>query len=82
MEGTIGQRLNPSEFITLEFLALFVKKKDEALRLCVDYWPLNTVIIKNMYPLPHIDILFHQLVSAKVFSKIDIHSDYHQIKSI
>jgi hypothetical protein len=32
--------------------ALFVKKKDEALRLCVDYRPLNAVTIKNKYPLP------------------------------
>jgi hypothetical protein len=46
----------------------------------VDYQPLNAVTVKNKYPLPHIDILFDQLVSAKVFSKIDLHSGYHQIK--
>jgi hypothetical protein len=60
--------------------ALFVKKKDEALRLCVDYRPLNAVTIKSKYPLPRIDILFYQLVGAQVFSKIDLHSGYHQIK--
>jgi hypothetical protein len=60
--------------------ALFVKKKDQSLRLCVDYRPLNAVTIKNMYSLPHIDILFDQLVSAKDFSKVDLHSDYHRIK--
>jgi hypothetical protein len=60
--------------------ALFVKKKDESLRLCVDYHPLNAVTIKNKYPLPRIDVLFYQLVGAKVFSKIDLHSSYHQIK--
>jgi hypothetical protein len=43
---------------------LFVKKKDEALRLCVDYRPLNAVTIKNKYPLPRIDILFDQLAGA------------------
>jgi hypothetical protein len=42
-------------------LALFVKKKDETLRLCVDYRPLNVVTIQNKYPLPCIDILFDQL---------------------
>jgi hypothetical protein len=31
---------------------LFVKKKDESLRMCVDYRPLNAVTIKNKYPLP------------------------------
>jgi hypothetical protein len=60
--------------------ALFVKKKDESLRLCVDYRPLNAVTIKNKYPLPHIDVLFDQLVRAKVFSKVDLRSSYHQIK--
>jgi hypothetical protein len=59
---------------------LFVKKKDQSLRLCVDYRPLNAVTIKNKYPLSHIDILFDQLAGAKVFSKIDLRSGYHQIK--
>jgi hypothetical protein len=60
--------------------ALFVKKKGQSLRLCVDYRPLNAVTVKNKYPLPRIDILFHQLVDARVFSKVDLHSSYHQIK--
>jgi hypothetical protein len=46
----------------------------------VDYHPLNAVTIKNKYPLPRIDILFDQLAGAQVFYKIDLRSDYHQIK--
>jgi hypothetical protein len=56
---------------------LFVKKKDQSLRLCVDYRPLNAVTIKNKYPLPRIDILFYQLAGAKVFSKVDIRLGYY-----
>jgi hypothetical protein len=39
---------------------LFMEKKDKELRLCVNYHPLNVVTIKNMYPLPRIDIVFDQ----------------------
>jgi hypothetical protein len=60
--------------------AIFVKKKDQSLRMCVDYRPLNAITVKNKYPPPCIDILFDQLSKAKVFSKIDLRSGYHQIK--
>ena len=60
--------------------ALFVKKKDGSLQMCVDYRPLNEVTIKNKYPLPRIDILFDQLSGARYFSKIDLRLGYHQIK--
>jgi hypothetical protein len=60
--------------------ALFVKKKDGSLRMCVDYRPPNAVTINYKYPLHRIDVLFDQLFGAKVFSKIDFRSGYHQIK--
>jgi hypothetical protein len=57
-----------------------VKKKDQSLRLCIDCRPLNVVTIKNKHPLPRINILFYQHAGAKVFSKVDLNSGYHQIK--
>ncbi|WMV59225.1 hypothetical protein MTR67_052610, partial [Solanum verrucosum] len=59
---------------------LFVKKKYGTLRLCINYRQLNRITIKNRYPLPRIGDLFDQLKGAKVFSKIDLRSGYHQLR--
>jgi hypothetical protein len=57
-----------------------VENKDGTRRMCIDYRALNEVIIKNKYPLPRIEDLFDQLRGASVFSKIDLRSDYHQLR--
>ncbi|KAG8491072.1 hypothetical protein CXB51_014218 [Gossypium anomalum] len=79
------QELTDKGFVRPSFLpwgapVLFVKKKDGSMRLCVDYWQLNKVTIKNKYPLPRIDDLFDQLKGATWFSKIDLRSGYYQLR--
>ena len=59
---------------------LFAKKKDKTLRLCIDYRKLNRVTIKIRHPLPRIDDLFDQLRGARVYSKIDLRTGYHQLR--
>ena len=59
---------------------LFVNKKDETLRLCIDYKKLNRVTVKNKYMFLHIDNLFDQLKTAIVFLKINLISGYYQLR--
>jgi hypothetical protein len=59
---------------------LFVHKKDGSQQMCVDYRSLNDVTVKNKYSLPRIEDLFDQMRGARVFSKIDLRSGYHQMK--
>ncbi|GKA89736.1 putative reverse transcriptase domain-containing protein, partial [Tanacetum coccineum] len=59
---------------------LFVKKKDGSFRICINYRELNTLTVKNRYPLPRIDDLFDQLQGSSVYSKIDLRSGYHQLR--
>nr|GEW99140.1 retrotransposon protein, putative, Ty3-gypsy subclass [Tanacetum cinerariifolium]GEX07711.1 retrotransposon protein, putative, Ty3-gypsy subclass [Tanacetum cinerariifolium]GEX16414.1 retrotransposon protein, putative, Ty3-gypsy subclass [Tanacetum cinerariifolium] len=59
---------------------LFVKKKDGSFWMCIDYWELNKLTIKNRYPLPRIDDLFDQFQGSSVYSKIDMRLGYHQLR--
>ncbi|GKB39424.1 putative reverse transcriptase domain-containing protein [Tanacetum coccineum] len=59
---------------------LFVKKKDVSFLMCIDYRELNKLTVKNRYLIPRIDDLFDQLQGSSVYSKIDLRSDYHQLR--
>ena len=59
---------------------LFVPKANGKLRMCADYRPLNAITVVDQYPLPRIEELIDQVGKAKFFSKLDLHSGFHQIR--
>ena len=50
----------------------FVKKHDRSLRPVIDYRALNTIIVKNCYPIPRIADLIELLSKVSIFTKIDL----------
>ena len=50
----------------------FVKKKDGTWRPVIDYRGLNSITIKNRYPLPLIPNLIDQLLGTACFTKSDV----------
>lgn len=59
---------------------VMVKKKTGDLRFCVDYRKLNSMTVKDRYPLPRIDDTLDYLHGSRYFSTIDLFSGYWQIE--
>nr|GEU99767.1 reverse transcriptase domain-containing protein [Tanacetum cinerariifolium] len=65
---------------TLIFQGKRNDQKDGSFWMCIDYYELNKLTVKNRYPLPGIDDFFDQLQGSSVCSKIDLRSGYHQLR--
>lgn len=57
-----------------------VAKPDGTKRMVIDYRALNSLTVRNRYPLPRPDVLMDKLVKAKYLSKIDLRTGYWQIR--
>jgi hypothetical protein len=74
-QGVIGPKSSP-----FGSLIMMVPKKDGTWKMCVDYQALNKIKVKNRYPLPRTDDLLNQLKNVVCFTKLYLHSGYHQIR--
>ena len=59
---------------------LFVPKPNAKFRLCVDYRPLNAIMVADVYPIPRIDEMIDKAGGSRWFSNMDLHTVFHQIR--
>ena len=59
---------------------LFVAKKNQKWRMCVDFRDLNSATVDDSFPLPRIEVLLYKAAQSRVFSKLDLASGFHQIE--
>ncbi len=57
-----------------------MEKKDGSLRPCIDYRGLNSITVKNTYPLPLMSSAFERLQGALFFTKLDLRNAYHLVR--
>ena len=65
---------------SVEIFILFIKKRDENLKLCVNYRNLNAISIKNRYFISLIINILKKLKKIKTFIKLNIKEAYNLIK--
>ncbi|KAM1216525.1 hypothetical protein ACFX2I_012758 [Malus domestica] len=67
----------------VEWLANIVSmlKKNDALRICIDFRNLNLATPKDEYPMPISNLLIDAAAHHKIISFIDGHVGYNQISS-
>ena len=54
-------------------------KKNDKLRICIDFRNLNLAFLNDEYPMSIVNLLVDSLARHKVLSMIDGHSGYNQI---
>jgi len=78
-ENLCTRRIHPFKS-PMAALVFFIKKKDGSLWLVQDYQTLNSMTVKNKYPLPLISELVSQLRGARYFTKLNVHWGFNNVR--
>ena len=74
-QGVIRPRTSPCGVAVV-----WVRKKDNTLRLCVDYRQLNLKTIQHAFPIPRIEEALDTLHGASYFSALDLAQGFYQVQ--
>ena len=77
-ENLHTRRIRPSKF-PMAAPVFFIKKKNGSLQLVQNYHALNSMTVKNKYPLLLISELVSQLYGARYFTKLDVHWGFNNV---
>jgi hypothetical protein len=57
----------------------YIKKKNGSYRLIFDYWKINAIMVKDIFPLPRIDMIIEEMRGMVLFSKFNLCNGYWNI---
>jgi hypothetical protein len=59
----------------------YIKKKNGSFRPIFDYWKINAITVKDVFPLPHIDTIIKGMCDGVLFSQFNLCNGYWNVQN-